>query len=221
MTDLRQAAKTLQVEVVKLKQMLEQQQAEPVAFITPLMEQQMFEDWCPYDGNPDPRTVWAAAIEAVNGLLLGASPPQQQSEPTCPDCKAAVLYECVACSSNNYPLKQPAEPKCWCHKCNENRLVNNIPFSMTRMIVCPTCGNKRCPKASDHRLDCTGSNETGQPGSVYTTPPQRQWVGLTDEEINANRTLRYHFSLNNGPVTRAGIAVVETIEAMLKAKNHG
>ena len=31
MTDLRQAAKTLQVEVVKLKQMLEQQQAEPVA----------------------------------------------------------------------------------------------------------------------------------------------------------------------------------------------
>ena len=55
----------------------------------------------------------------------------------------------------------------------------------------------------------------------YFTPPQRPWVSLTDEEINANRTLRYHFSLNNGPVTRAGIAVVETIEAMLKAKNHG
>ena len=52
-------------------------------------------------------------------------------------------------------------------------------------------------------------------------PAQRPWVSLTDEEINANRTLRYHFSLNNGPVTRAGIAVVETIEAMLKAKNHG
>ena len=36
-----------------------------------------------------------------------------------------------------------------------------------RMIVCPTCGNKRCPKASDHDLACTGSNEPGQPGSVY------------------------------------------------------
>ena len=35
---------------------------------------------------------------------------QQQAEPTCPDCKAAVLYECVACSSNNYPPKQQAEP---------------------------------------------------------------------------------------------------------------
>ncbi len=54
-------------------------QQEPVAFITPLMEQQMFDDWCPYKGNPDPRVVWAAAVDAVNGLLLGATPqPAQQ-----------------------------------------------------------------------------------------------------------------------------------------------
>jgi hypothetical protein len=26
-----------------------------------------------------------------------------EQEPVCPDCKAKVLYECVACSSNNYP----------------------------------------------------------------------------------------------------------------------
>lgn len=47
---------------------------------------------------------------------------------------------------------------CWCHKCN--------PTS-PHMIVCPECGNKRCPHASDHALACTGSNEPGQPGSVY------------------------------------------------------
>ncbi len=35
------------------------------------------------------------------------------------------------------------------------------------MVVCQTCGYKRCPKASDHRLNCTGSNAPGQPGSVY------------------------------------------------------
>jgi hypothetical protein len=35
---------------------------------------------------------------------------QQQAEPICPECKAAVLYECVACSSNNYPPQQQAEP---------------------------------------------------------------------------------------------------------------
>jgi hypothetical protein len=38
----------------------------------------------------------------------------------------------------------------------------NRPF-----IVCASCGNKRCPKATDHRLECTGSNEPGQKGSVY------------------------------------------------------
>jgi hypothetical protein len=34
-------------------------------------------------------------------------------------------------------------------------------------IVCETCGNKRCPHATDHRLECTNSNESGQPGSRY------------------------------------------------------
>jgi hypothetical protein len=69
-------------------------------------------------------------------------------------------------------MMQQAE--CWCHKCNENKLVNNIQFSMTRMILCPTCGNKRCPKASDHRLVCTESNDPNQQGSIYTTPPAAQ-----------------------------------------------
>lgn len=36
-----------------------------------------------------------------------------------------------------------------------------------RMVVCPTCGNKRCPKASDHKLVCTNSNASGQAGSIY------------------------------------------------------
>jgi hypothetical protein len=40
-------------------------------------------------------------------------------------------------------------------------------FLRVRMFLCPTCGNKRCPKATDHRLDCTGSNEPGQQGSYY------------------------------------------------------
>jgi hypothetical protein len=29
-----------------------------------------------------------------------------EQEPICPECKAEVLYECVACSSNNYPPKE-------------------------------------------------------------------------------------------------------------------
>jgi hypothetical protein len=37
----------------------------------------------------------------------------------------------------------------------------------TRMVLCATCGNKRCPHATDHHLLCTDSNEPGQPGSRY------------------------------------------------------
>lgn len=33
--------------------------------------------------------------------------------------------------------------------------------------ACEICGNKRCPHHSDHRLDCTNSNEPGQAGSIY------------------------------------------------------
>lgn len=34
-------------------------------------------------------------------------------------------------------------------------------------IVCPDCGNKRCPKGTHHDNACTGSNEPGQDGSRY------------------------------------------------------
>lgn len=58
-----------------------------------------------------------------------------------------------------------------CHLCLQGKSVEMFgtffPVSMTRMILCPTCGNKRCPKATDHRLECTNSNESGQKGSIY------------------------------------------------------
>lgn len=63
--------------------------------------------------------------------------------------------------------------QCECHRCiDENKIGQHLmghflPLSMTKMIVCPVCGNKRCPKASDHRLECTNSNEPGQKGSIY------------------------------------------------------
>jgi len=33
-----------------------------------------------------------------------------EQEPICPKCEAKVLYECVACSSNNYPPPKRTEP---------------------------------------------------------------------------------------------------------------
>lgn len=61
-------------------------------------------------------------------------------------------------------------PTCTCHRCireNDLRGPSGFPLSGERMIVCPECGNKRCPKASDHRLACTRSNAPGQPGSIF------------------------------------------------------
>jgi hypothetical protein len=53
------------------------------------------------------------------------------------------------------------------HVCQSCRACVPEEEQYTRMITCVTCGNKRCPKASNHALECTGSNAPGQKGSVY------------------------------------------------------
>lgn len=73
---------------------------------------------------------------------------------------------------------QPAAPhflensktstKCWCRTCRP------VTFADSRFVVCPECGNKRCPHANDHRNACTGSNEPGQEGSAYPAAPQQE-----------------------------------------------
>ena len=60
------------------------------------------------------------------------------------------------------------EYKCWCYNCLKDMTEDGWPIPLTRMILCPDCGNKRCPKATDHNNACTNSNEPGQPGSRYT-----------------------------------------------------
>lgn len=59
-------------------------------------------------------------------------------------------------------------PDCWCRTCRP------ITLRGMRFVVCPDCGNKRCPHANDHRNACTGSNEPGQEGSAYPAAPQQE-----------------------------------------------
>jgi hypothetical protein len=60
-----------------------------------------------------------------------------------------------------------------CQRCDAKRLATLVKKTgdwtdgFGGMIVCPTCGNKRCPKATFHGNDCTGSNAPNQPGSSY------------------------------------------------------
>lgn len=60
----------------------------------------------------------------------------------------------------------PGIPDCWCRTCRP------VVLNDMRFVVCPDCGNKRCPRANDHRNACTGSNEPGQEGSAY---PDTLW----------------------------------------------
>jgi len=82
--------------------------------------------------------------------------------------EAALLMEAtgkhIAASDIRAKKNDPAgqaSSRCWCQTCR--------PITLTdmRMVLCPDCGNKRCPHANDHRNACTGSNEPGQPGSAY------------------------------------------------------
>lgn len=51
--------------------------------------------------------------------------------------------------------------------------------------------------------------------------PQRTWVGLTDDAVLADKTLRYHFGMNGGagPLSEKGKAIIGAVTAMLKERN--
>jgi len=58
---------------------------------------------------------------------------QPEHEPVCPECKAGVLYECVACSSNNYP---PQEQQ----SCDKRKWVGLTDDEMEATFI--ECGGK-------------------------------------------------------------------------------
>ncbi len=64
----------------------------------------------------------------------------------------------------NGDMQPPERGGVCCRQCEDPHRA--IRFRRT-FIVCTTCGNKRCPKATNHELVCSGSNEPGQPGSYY------------------------------------------------------
>lgn len=71
-------------------------------------------------------------------------------------------WQDIMLDEQNRHFQSLAEGKCGCHTCSKER-----GETVTRMVLCPECGNKRCPKATKHSLECTHSNEPGQRGSIY------------------------------------------------------
>lgn len=108
-----------------------------------------------------PETYSAGELSYCLAILAGQHGPQRVS---------VRLYEgCFLVLAGEAP-----ELNCSCRTCDgavrETLRQLGAPAHLTLprgMIVCDECWNKRCPKATLHDLDCTGSNAPGQVGSVY------------------------------------------------------
>ncbi len=108
---------------------------------------------------------------------------------------------------NSEQLNSPVIPDCWCRTCRP------ITLRDMRFVVCPECGNKRCPHANDHRNACTGSNEPGQEGSAYPAAPhqgaepvttayklQDGWVACSDRMPTKNDRVLIFINFNSDTV---------------------
>lgn len=67
----------------------------------------------------------------------------------------------------NQLIEMKEEGKCSCRKCIETN--DGSIFGLAVFVVCQKCGNKRCPKADDHNMKCTNSNELNQISEPETT----------------------------------------------------
>ena len=114
----------------------------------------------------------------------------------------------------------PAPTACPCASC-----VAEAGVSAWWMIVCDECGNKRCPHGTDHRHECTGSNEPGQVGSGYA----RMTSDAHIETITDRATIRdsdepsergdFPYCDTPAPVGAAVAPNLDAARAMLNAAN--
>lgn len=110
---------------------------------------------CP--GHPD--------ADAYGWIIPGASWTPTHWMPL----PAALHFREISNSSTKH-FRENAETstKCWCQTCRP------VTIDDMRFVVCPECGNKRCPHANDHKHACSKSNEPGQEGSAYPAAPQQE-----------------------------------------------
>lgn len=113
----------------------------------------------PFEPTPEMNKAgWAAmnehdAIDPTYRAMLAAAPD---------------FREISNSSTKHFRENAETSTKCWCLSCRP------VTMNDARFVVCPDCGNKRCPHANDHRNACTESNEPGQEGSAYPAAPQQE-----------------------------------------------
>lgn len=119
-----------------------------------------FDEWLEISGNKPLGWVKDAMRESYDACradMLAAAPH---------DTPALNSVQSVVTVPGKWIPVSEQKPDCWCRTCRP------VVLNDMRFVVCPDCGNKRCPRANDHRNACTGSNEPGQEGSAYPADPQ-------------------------------------------------
>ena len=119
-----------------------------------------FDEWLEISGNKPLGWVKDAMRESYDACradMLAAAPH---------DTPALNSVQSVVTAQGKWIPVSEQKPDCWCLTCRP------VTLNDMRFVVCPDCGNKRCPRANDHRNACTGSNEPGQEGSAYPDTPR-------------------------------------------------
>jgi hypothetical protein len=127
----------------------------------------------------------------------------ESQEPVCPECKAEVLYECVACSRNNYPPQHTLVGL-------TDEAITPASRAKERLIRIMGTFDLATGHADtfDELLDSLESELRDVLGYYRQ---QRTWVGLTDEgEILA---------ISNTMPYADRFEFAKAIEAKLKEKN--
>jgi len=105
---------------------------------------------------------------------------------------------------------------------------------MNQDFECPRCGHC-CQLLEQEQVPVAWMHTTGtghvyfrkkpqdkvfSPQPVYTVPPKREWVGLTDEEIHDLIYLSQKIDASNSPWFDC-FGFYRAVEQALKEKNHG
>lgn len=100
-----------------------------------------------------------------------------------------------------------AETRYWCNQ--YKLLAHQAIEALAQPAQEPVAWMYQHP--NNHRKTCYQTYKpSGECTPLYTTPPQRPWVGLTDEEIQPRL---------NGLPTQSIAVYARSIEAILKEKN--
>lgn len=96
------------------------------------------------------------------------------------DDSADAAWSAVRLSAKALLRSTGPKPSCWCTTCRP------ITLDDMRFVVCPECGNKRCPKATSHLNACTNSNAPGQPGSSWANHTKADSEQVSLSKIDAD-----------------------------------